>query len=48
MAYAMETASRVGLAVMVLDRPNPLGGRSEDIEGPGIDLGNTQATQHRG
>jgi uncharacterized protein YbbC (DUF1343 family) len=36
MGYAMEAAAEAGLPVMVLDRPNPLGGRAEDIEGPGI------------
>ena len=34
MGYALETAAKVGLRVMVLDRPNPLGGRDEDVEGP--------------
>lgn len=37
MAYAMRVAAKVGLPVMVLDRPNPLGGRDVDIEGPRID-----------
>lgn len=37
MAYAMETAASIGLRVMVLDRPNPLGGKEEDVEGPAID-----------
>jgi uncharacterized protein YbbC (DUF1343 family) len=37
MAYAMRTASGTGLKIMVLDRPNPLGGRAEDVEGPRID-----------
>lgn len=37
MAYAMRTASGTGLRIMVLDRPNPLGGRAEDVEGPRID-----------
>jgi uncharacterized protein YbbC (DUF1343 family) len=37
MAYAMRIAARAGVRVMVLDRPNPLGGREEDIEGPAVD-----------
>jgi uncharacterized protein YbbC (DUF1343 family) len=37
MGYAMEEAAERGLRVMVLDRPNPLGGRDADVEGPGID-----------
>ncbi len=36
MGYALDTAARVGLRVMVLDRPNPLGGRDEDVEGPAL------------
>ena len=36
MGYALETAAQVGLRVMVLDRPNPLGGRDEDVEGPAL------------
>ncbi|MEM7676459.1 MAG: DUF1343 domain-containing protein, partial [Myxococcota bacterium] len=36
MGYALETAAKVGLRVLVLDRPNPLGGRDEDVEGPTI------------
>jgi uncharacterized protein YbbC (DUF1343 family) len=39
MAYAMETAAKAGIQVMVLDRPNPLGGRAEDIEGPLVEAG---------
>lgn len=34
LAYMMEECARYGVAVIVLDRPNPLGG--EIIEGPGI------------
>jgi uncharacterized protein YbbC (DUF1343 family) len=34
MAYAMRVAAKAGVKVMVLDRPNPLGGRDEDVEGP--------------
>jgi uncharacterized protein YbbC (DUF1343 family) len=37
MGYAMEVAAQVGLRVLVLDRPNPLGGRAADIEGPPVD-----------
>jgi uncharacterized protein YbbC (DUF1343 family) len=37
MGYVMEAAARAGVAVMVLDRPNPLGGRAVDVEGPTID-----------
>jgi len=33
MALAMQAAARAGVAVVVLDRPNPLGGRAEDLEG---------------
>jgi uncharacterized protein YbbC (DUF1343 family) len=36
MAYAMRIAAKIGLRVIVLDRPNPLGGREEDIEGPAL------------
>lgn len=39
MGYALEVAAQVGLRVMVLDRPNPLGGRAVDVEGPTIDDG---------
>jgi uncharacterized protein YbbC (DUF1343 family)/CubicO group peptidase (beta-lactamase class C family) len=35
MAYVLEEAARLGLAVVVLDRPNPIGGWQ--IEGPIID-----------
>lgn len=37
MGYAMKVAGEAGVRVMVLDRPNPLGGREEDLEGPAID-----------
>jgi uncharacterized protein YbbC (DUF1343 family) len=37
MVYAMKIAGEVGVRVLVLDRPNPLGGRSEDVEGPAVD-----------
>ena len=36
MGYCLELAAQVGLEVLVLDRPNPLGGRDEDVEGPAI------------
>lgn len=39
MAYAMRVAADVGVKVMVLDRPNPLGGRDEDVEGPAVEPG---------
>lgn len=39
MGYVMEVAARVGLRIMVLDRPNPLGGRAQDVEGPSIEPG---------
>lgn len=39
MGFAMQTAAQVGLRVMVLDRPNPLGGLESHIEGPSIDEG---------
>ena len=34
MAYVMEEAARHGVRVVVLDRPNPIGG---SVEGPGLD-----------
>jgi uncharacterized protein YbbC (DUF1343 family) len=37
MMYAMKVAGELGIETMVLDRPNPLGGRVEDLEGPAID-----------
>lgn len=37
MFYAMEAASRAGCALLVLDRPNPLGG--EVVEGPTVSPG---------
>jgi uncharacterized protein YbbC (DUF1343 family) len=36
MLSCMQACEKIGLPVMVLDRPNPIGG---DIEGPGIDPG---------
>jgi len=39
MGYAMEACAKAGIPVMVLDRPNPLGGRAIDVEGPTIDAG---------
>lgn len=41
MGYVLEVAAQVGLRVMVLDRPNPLGGRAQDVEGPSVDAGFT-------
>jgi uncharacterized protein YbbC (DUF1343 family)/CubicO group peptidase (beta-lactamase class C family) len=35
MAYVMEEAAKRGLPVVVLDRPNPIGG--VDVEGPSLD-----------
>ena len=37
MVYAMQTAAEAGVAFMVLDRPNPIGGRDVDIEGPNVE-----------
>ncbi len=37
MSFAMEACSEVGIPFIVLDRPNPLGGRI--VEGPNLDLG---------
>ena len=39
MVFAMQTAAEAGVRVLVLDRPNPIGGREEDIEGPAVDSG---------
>lgn len=39
LAYVMEAAAEARVAVMVLDRPNPLGGREEHIEGPTVQPG---------
>lgn len=36
---AMKAAARAGLEVIVLDRPNPIGGLAADVEGAGIDPG---------
>ncbi len=36
MGYTMRIAAQMGLKVLVLDRPNPLGGRDQDIEGPAL------------
>lgn len=41
MGYAMEAAAKAGIPVWVLDRPNPLGGRLDDLEGPGLKPGFT-------
>ncbi|HVZ71696.1 MAG TPA: DUF1343 domain-containing protein [Polyangia bacterium] len=37
MALAMQAAARARVAVVVLDRPNPLGGRAEDVEGGSVE-----------
>lgn len=39
MGYAARTAAQAGVRVLVLDRPNPLGGREEDVEGPAVQEG---------
>ncbi|MCA9553474.1 MAG: DUF1343 domain-containing protein [Myxococcales bacterium] len=39
MGYCLELAAETGLEVLVLDRPNPLGGRDEDVEGANIEPG---------
>lgn len=38
MSFAMEACARAGISIIILDRPNPLGG--EVVEGPYLDLGN--------
>jgi len=39
MAYCLEAMALRGGPVVVLDRPNPLGGRAEDLEGPSVSPG---------
>lgn len=39
MGFCMETAAAIGKEVIVLDRPNPIGGRPEDVEGPSVEPG---------
>ncbi|MEM1024068.1 MAG: DUF1343 domain-containing protein [Myxococcota bacterium] len=39
MAYCLEAFAEAGRPVVVLDRPNPLGGRAEDMEGPTVQPG---------
>jgi uncharacterized protein YbbC (DUF1343 family) len=39
MALAMQAAARAGVAVVVLDRPNPLGGLADGIEGGTVEPG---------
>ena len=34
MGYLLEAAAGTNVRIIVLDRPNPLGGRAEDVEGP--------------
>ena len=41
-AYVMEAAAQRGVRVLVLDRPNPIGGRT--VEGPLLDAGQTGFT----
>lgn len=36
MLYCLEAAAPLGLTVFVLDRPNPLGGLDETVEGPDL------------
>lgn len=36
MGFLMRAAAKARLPVIVLDRPNPIGGREEDIEGPAL------------
>lgn len=36
MGYVMQTAAKTNTRVVVLDRPNPIGGRDADIEGPSL------------
>ncbi len=44
MAYVMEESAKRGIAVTVLDRPNPIGG--VQIEGPGVDPGGLAFTSY--
>ncbi len=37
--YCMQVALPLGKEIMVLDRPNPIGGRPDDVEGPGVTTG---------
>lgn len=37
MSHVMEACAAYGVPVIVLDRPNPLGGRPADVEGPLLD-----------
>jgi uncharacterized protein YbbC (DUF1343 family) len=39
LGYCMEVAAQVGIEVVVLDRPNPIGGRDEDVDGPSVQDG---------
>ncbi|MFO7852682.1 MAG: exo-beta-N-acetylmuramidase NamZ domain-containing protein [Bacteroidota bacterium] len=39
MSYAMQACAEAGITFIVLDRPNPLGGRV--VEGPMLDMGGT-------
>lgn len=37
MSHLLEACAEAGVAVVVLDRPNPLGGRLDQVEGPLLD-----------
>jgi uncharacterized protein YbbC (DUF1343 family) len=37
MSHVLEACADAGVAVVVLDRPNPLGGRLDQVEGPMLD-----------
>lgn len=37
MSHVLEACDAAGIPVVVLDRPNPLGGRNEHVEGPLLD-----------
>ncbi|MCB7137129.1 exo-beta-N-acetylmuramidase NamZ family protein [Cellulosimicrobium marinum] len=37
LSHVLEACAEHGVAVVVLDRPNPLGGRAADVEGPVLD-----------
>lgn len=39
MSHVLEACADAGVAVVVLDRPNPLGGRLDQVEGPLLDEG---------
>ena len=37
LSHAIDACATAGIPIIILDRPNPLGGRDEDVEGPVID-----------